>query len=527
MLCSPHPDTNSVVNKKNNNLHVRLIKPEVMYSKLICISLCILTITSYAQIQPTEGSKLNYRLVGFSVPYNDKVKSYTIEIAPGHFDKNAEFQSAITITETSDDNKRIITVPQFGSDYTWRMISTYKRDRKKYSPLYHFSTMYSPYTDTSKYRLKIIDTATSHKDMYVLLDFSPVIYNMRGEPIWFLPDIPNAIERGKRIRDLKATPFGTFTIMSDYGAFEFDYNGKLLWRAPNDGKVSGDTAENYHHEFTRLNNGNYITAGFEKTYRLVPSSFDTNLINKSDETFVKRDSKYYKRIDCGTIIMYDTAGNVIWSWHSSNYFSDDDYFGKVFGDGMYNTSTHLNGVYFDEPNNVIYASFRDLSRVIKISYPSGEVIRVYGKRSEKKTGRPYKTPFKAQHCPRINKDGNFYLFNNNTDRERDIVSQLCIFKEPADPNGALNKIWEFPCDIDTFALAGSASGGSVCMLDDSCILACMGIQGRVFLVNYNKQVLWNAIPEYKDEYGVWTIQPEYRASYIENPMELRRYIFKR
>ena len=107
------------------------------------------------------------------------------------------------------------------------------------------------------------------------------------------------------------------------------------------------------------------------------------------------------------------------------------------------------------------------------------------------------------------------------------MSTIAFFEEPQHAGGALKKVWEFPCNIDTFAASGTASGGSAEILTDSCILGCMGIEGRVFLVGYDKTVLWNAVPRYKNDLGIWEVLPQYRATMIERDTDIDKFVFKK
>ncbi len=417
-------------------------------------------------------------------------------------------------------------MPAFSRKYVWRVTAFDKKNKQlSRTKIFAFETAYAPYIDTNIYKLQVIANNGHHSDMFIILDHSSVIYDMNGAPVWYLPDIPGRFQRDRRTRDLKLTKDGTFTILNDFGAFEIDYDGNVLWKAPDDGKVSGDTSERYHHEFTKLNNGNYLVAGYEKILVPVPSSFDSAKI-PIDETIKKEGGKLLKRVDCGTIIMYNKEGEVIWSWKTSDHFTETDFFQNIMPDGTPNTNTHLNAVYFDEIRGYMYASFRDINTILKIEYPSGKVVRRYGKPLERLRDGTDRSPFKAQHACRISKDGQLYLFNNNTARTREVISTVTFFEEPSADGGTLKKIWEYPCNIDTYAAPGTASGGGVYMLSDSCVLASMGVEGRVFIVNYDKELLWNAVPRYKNDSGIWEVLPIYRAAYIESYKLMESVIFK-
>jgi hypothetical protein len=491
----------------------------------------IFSISLSAQILPAEGSKLNYRLVGFSFPAHPMAETYFLEIAEGTYTEEKEFTKHVIIKGYSSDNRIIDEVPAFGKEYTWRITYLGKKNKSKgKTDLFHFATLWSDYIDTTKYKLRIIDTARSHWDMFILLDFTAVMYDTKGNPVWFLPDIPGIIDRTSNNRGLEPTQAGTFTLINSHGAFEFDYNGKLLWKAPNDGKVSGDWVEHYHHEFTRLSNGHYMIAGNENLYKEIPAHLDTTDFVR-DNSITKKDGKYIKKIESGTIIEYDSAGNVVWSYRTAKNLRDEDFFSKLLPRAKFYLQPHLNSFYFDETKKELYLSYRNLNRIQRINYFTQEVINDYGKIiNPEKLRQNNVVPrglFCAQHSVRVTQDGLLYLFNNNTDRDVVNPSTIAVFKQPQTGASGLTKMWEFSCDIDSFASAGTGTGGSVQMLEGGSIMACMGISGRVFVVNPQKQIIWNAIPySYDREKKQWSPLFLYRASAIENKRNLKKFIFR-
>ena len=48
-----------------------------------------------AQILPKDGSKLNYRLIGFSFPKQPEASKYNVEIAAGNYDTEDSFKRHI------------------------------------------------------------------------------------------------------------------------------------------------------------------------------------------------------------------------------------------------------------------------------------------------------------------------------------------------------------------------------------------------------------------------------------------------
>ncbi|MCB0697634.1 MAG: aryl-sulfate sulfotransferase [Chitinophagaceae bacterium] len=487
-----------------------------------------------SQVLPKDNDTLNYRLVGFQVPENKNATAYQLEVYEflAQDDGNVE---KLVLKKTYERNRIIETVPQFGKSYKWQVKYLKNSQVIGSSGFHYFSTGYSETVDTSKYRLKVLENKVKDPDIYLVLDFISVIYDLDGNPLWYLPNIPVVADKNIQMRDLKPTADGTFTAVSGQGAHEFDYNGKILWTAANDGTVSGAQNESYHHEFTKLSNGHFMVCGQEPLLKKVPGFVDTAMLNTARVEWHDDEECYYVNLKAETLIEYDSNGRVVWYWKSSEHCSDKDFFRQGANKmTKINTDMHMNAFEFDEKEKVIYISFKNTNQIVKIEYPSGKIIESYGINSDKKQDNP-DTLFYGQHCIRKTKDGRLYLFNNNSrvlnmNRDEDhgentSISYITMLKENPEKRSGIEKIWEFPCNIDTFAMWAGGAGGSVTMLDNGDILASMGAASRVFIVTPDKKVLWNGIPQVSDPGNNWHLLGQYRTSYITKK-DLNKFIYK-
>jgi len=499
---------------------------------LIAAGTILLLNTGFAQVFPGEGDVVNYRLTGITAPEDPKASAYLFEIAEYNVSESGEVVTKDIISKISATNRTIVMLPEFDKGYAWRV--SYLNDKnkaKQRSPYYHFRTGKYPTIDTNQFRLKIIDSATDYDDMYVILDFISVIYDLKGNPVWYLPDIALVKDKNLQMRDLKPTKDNTFTATTNFGAFEMNYNGKLLWKAPNDGKVNGDTMEYYHHEFTKLDNGNYMVASLEYVMRRVPDWVKIKPETVTKDHLELRDGHYYKKITAGNLIEYNSKKEVVWYWKSTDHFTDDDFFRKRVLNG-FNTDMHLNAFDFDEKNKVIYMSFRNTNEIVKVAYPSGKILNRYGDIWTDDSTLSDKRLFYGQHCIRKEADGRLYLFNNNSNpmllqsgpERMKAVSQVTILEEDSS-KGGLKKVWEFACDIDTFAEAHGGAGGSVELLPDNCILVSMGSASRIFIVSPDKKIKWNVLPQNGDNNNNWYPLGQYRVTFISRK-DLEKFIFK-
>ena len=484
-----------------------------------------------AQVFPGEGSKLHYRLINFSAPQLKAGAKCNFEIASGSYGTDDSFKKNVILTIASNDNKTIAEVPSFGAQYTWRTVPANGAPGAAKSELHHFSTGIIPNVDTSVTRLRILKNSDQYKDAYVFIDGTRTLYDMNGKPVWYLPAMAGFTkEKLRDLRDLKLSPKGTITFLLNQQAYEINYNGDILWKGPNNGIVSGKRAERYHHEFTRLANGHYMVLGDEHVLWKLPPSKDSSLLHDDKVIWDKAKKTLSQKIDFGTLIEYDEKGRVVWSWKSSAYFKTSDLSHRKTSNGLYDIDTHENSFFFDEKAKVIYVSFRNISRVIKIRYPDGKVLATYGDIYKPGKSSDENRLFCYQHSCKRSKKGYLYLYNNNSCNPG-MPPTVLMVKEPASDKEKALKVWEYECNGEVKSAKNQtgdkySTGGNVVELPDSSLFVsmCSGYSD-LFIINMDKEILWHAKPEKwnRDEH-IWEGTTLYRASIINTLKDLERLI---
>ena len=502
---------------------------------------CIL----HAQFFPKEGRRLNYRLIGFSFP--GVSGNSVVEIASGYQNNEASFEAHLLLKQTCTTNKAALEVPEFGSNYTWRISQPDKNTKKDQPELHHFSTLSNPSLDTGVAHLRIISNKENRKDIYVFVDALAALYDLNGNMVWFLPGLDQASVSYANIRDLKITPSGTITYLSGDKAYEIDYDGNILWSTPNTGEVSGEHTERYHHEFTKLSNGHYMILGNEPITLPLPLYHIDSTLPSQDGTIFYENDTFRQKLSLGTVVEYDKDGKVSWSWKSSGYFKHSDLFNHYTANGRFPVGdVHENSFYFDEKNKLLYVGFRDISRIVKVKYPTGTVISEYGTRSKPGVDELCNELFCGQHSIGKRINGDIYLFNNNS-LSTSAKPKIEILRETGKPKNPLLKIWEYTCTTDgmtseELSLANKknekiqfmaqrtqksltklrmSSGGNVIeMRDGSFFCSMSGDFGKMFIIKSNS-VNWSAVAEkINTNNSTWMPLPTYRASIIEgNAME--------
>jgi len=488
-----------------------LMRQVFLFFSIVLVFPCL----AGAQVQPAEGSMLNYRLVGFSFPSAGKQPAkYIVEVADGYYNSEDSFSRKVSHKFQGSSNRMIGELPAFGMQYTWRWVTGTTR-----SKLYHFTTGKAPEVDTASVRLRIITPAKKYKDGYVFLDGNKVLYDMKGRPVWYLPNVEGPIDY-RKMRDLKMTKFGTITFMDEEKqVYEIDYNGNILWKGPNTGAVSGRNSEGYHHDFTRLGNGHYMTLGYKDTMMPIFSGIIDDTISRSVEP-----------TQFCTIIEYDEHGKLVWSWSTFDYFFKGDmkYRRKPGIRNIYDM--HANGFYFDEKEQAVYLSYRDVSRVLKIRYPEGNILATYGHIFSPGTWEVNNPFFCHQHSPSKTAKGLLCIYNNGCDMGTPPIVEL--FQEAPSEPGGLKKMWDYVCNVDGMnetrpKVSWLGTGGNVNELPDGSLFVCMGSQySKVFIVGMDKNILWSAASEKWDPgTNTWGYLSQYRASVIVSRKEMERLIW--
>lgn len=488
-------------------------------NKLLLTLFCFFTIAAnvYSQVLPREGSTLNYRLIGFSISNGGLPNNSEIQIASGSQLTEDAFKQNIIKTATCKAGRTIVEVPSFGENYTWRSI-TKSGKKTTYSELHHFATSFSTKIDTAKTKLTVTKSCEKYKKAYVFVDESEALYDMDGHAVWFLPEQFEGVKGN--IRDLKLTSRGTITFLAVSTAYEIDMDGNILWKAPDNGIVSGAKTESYHHEFTRLSNGNYMVLGNEQSNVPMYNADKTLKLDANGKPMVVP-------LMFGTVIEYNKKGDVVWSWKSSKYSKESDlvnYFGAAAGNNI--QDLHENAFFFDEKDKAVYVSFKNIDRIVKIKYPEGNVIGTYGQiYSEGKQTSGSKL-FCGQHACKYSQLGCLFLFNNNGCGVGS-APKIKQFREMNDANHSLEKLWEYDCPVDVNEKKEFTTGGNVVELPGGDLFVCMGgTYSKLFIVGMDKKVLWSALPEHLD--GVnkrWDAMHSYRASIINDAKLLEKLVW--
>ena len=303
-------------------------------------------------------------------------------------------------------------------------------------------------------------------------------------------------------------------------SWNHNYDISFLWSAPMFDNIGVDI-----HEIKQIYNGNYMA--FVPDYsRLGPiPDGDWAGLFQSQGYQVDGITDEYPYIAM-RIVEWDEDGNEIWNWDPYDHFTTEhtDLYGgswwAAFNDGIFDWM-HSNAFHFDEEESVIYVSHRHLSRISKISYPSGEVIWNMGMPPGYGTGDDNictDLGFSYQHNIQLMDDGSLMFFDNGN------VSQLLLGDD--NPTSRVRRIrviddsyctteWEYELPPNLFG----AGMGSVQLLENGNYLIYTfgnGLNLReptLMEITSNQELLWSyqGIPTafWYRTYKIPSLHPEF------------------
>ncbi len=437
----------------------------------LCLLLLIITdhfALAGIAVAPGRDDTVNYTHILFELPYNKDAHIYEVRVYPSG--------KGPVITGESINNAVLIQSGlAFNTAYRW----TYSYYDKNANEIFtseptHLYISGTWHGDTTLYRnIVAVNKPGEYEGGCISLD-DGLIIDRNGRVVWTFPP-------GKfgAVRCLNPTKAGTVTFLWNSFCYEIDLRGNILWKSPD--SVPGYKLPDYHHEFRKLDNGNYLCVS-----RRVKAG-EADDIPYSIVFEIGRDNK------------------VKWLWDEKEHYAHGSNF----------HGSHINAAFYDERDNKLYLSHRDLSSIAKIDVATGRIEYSIG--YDYGNNIPYypNAWFRRQHAITLDAKGNLLFFNNNSPAKKNQSSVMRI----AQPGGKRppEVIWEY---MFAFTDAGynyaSKVGGVVPMYNDN-VLVCLGANNRVVEVNKNKEIVWQADAEKYDSFSAGFIPVSgYRAAFASS-----------
>ncbi len=424
-----------------------------------CTYLLIISIFIYnlcfGKISPNNGTSLNQIQILFEIDEVNFADSYNIEFfVLNKLDSNKIFLlKKINLHSLSQLVQNIF---QFGNSYQWRYSGIRNKQSIFQSKMFSFKINTCKRIDSTLYRTKIISNEKNKQINEILfLDYTGMAINKKGNPIWFLPFNEDSTSTLVN-RDLQLTPIGTISHLNINGAYEKNLLGETIWEAPNDGLISGNKKENYHHDFKVLCNGSYMVCGFKQ---------------------IEINDKRYN-----TIIQYNSKKEIIWYWDEIASLKNDTFFKNKNNTEI---ASHLNGFTLTKDTTQIYLSFKNLSSIFLLNKITGRFIRkLYGNTAD--------AAFLQQHGPWLTRSNDILIYNNNiVDKEIEEIRypEALIFSYST-PLNRYKLVWKYKIISDSFPKGIAGKEGYCFETKNKNVFICTGGSNYALEVNKLKQKIW-------------------------------------
>jgi len=455
-----------------------------MYINLFTISIItyfFLASLFAKQIRPVDGALLNSTHILFEWEQEPNATFYNFQLSNdimfSNIINNVYDSTAIIILNRNLDR---------GNDYYWRVRP------------YFSDNSYGVWIDTLFFNIneslfdeintEIIDIEKVEQGVIIFSTWhNPTrrtgIFDNDGNEIW--NDIGNPFMMTNI--DKYGQILGSRRINSWYEPIVYDLNNNLIW--------DGDEITMNVHDLIQLPNGNYM--GFQPIYKKgdVPEGWEnmyplgsinwrgTRIIEWDRET--KEELWDWNVFDYYDIKDYDSLGySLVWSVNDSNY------------DWL-----HTNSIFFDKNEKAIYLSHRNISRITKISYPSGEIIWMMGLPSEYMSlilpaGNDEHICtdllFSFQHHVTVLNNGNLLFFDNSrfSNLFFEIEEQISrVLEVSVIDNNYCEVIWEYDLPAELY----SNIYGSVQLLNNgNYLINSKGGNGIILEITPDKDIVFQA-----------------------------------
>jgi hypothetical protein len=445
-----------------------------------------------AIVQPANNATLNFTQVMFEFDEQEGADTYQLCVyRPGDIGKRRIVIASLAYLVKDGFS--------FGESYQW-YYTAFRNGKVIFkSNIFSFSIAADFLVDGSKFRYNVlVKNAGTYQDNLIFIDHLGVAVNRSGQPVWYMPFDSSRYFKAPQYRNMQITPQGSFTFLKGDQCYEKDRMGNTVWGAPNDGAVSGEATEQYHHDFEKRPDGSYMACSYR--YENMPGYFDTTVTC---------------RVRYNTVIQYN-AGKVVWQWNEKGYINKAEIF-RLAGPGVTDIAgTHMNGFSFDDKHNTAVFSFRNNNTLLWINRQNGEVLyRLVGDDSVKKD-----IQFTGQHSPVLLDNGDLLLYNNNN--ASSVKSRLpkypkILLLSAPEGNKPPQKKWEYECKLNEHPEGWAGKEGYAGMLPNGNVLVCIGGGNKIFEVTRSKKIVWemNCTMFSKEKSG-WIPFSNYRSHFASS-----------
>ena len=433
-----------------------------MIKKMIILSL-LLQISIAQLILPENNSNLNYTHIMFEWNQMENADQYQI-----HLSENTLFSSILvdTISESLIyiDKDNI----DWDSQYYWRIRPIDDNNNLgEWSNTHSFSTV----SKRSNADAVVYDSENTQQGLTIFssfFDYFSAMIDQNGNEVWNTEDNNLVYYTTDGYGNLYGTQFSINE--DDLPGIDFSIDNNILWSNTGDSYV--------HHDFFKLPNGNYIGLSESHQNGPIPEDINQSVLFQFQmigyPTYPTSDLFIFPWVG-DEIVEWDEEGNVVWSWNTFDYLDwlqDYDLLGDLWLEAYQmgrHDWTHSNALWFSEEESSIYLSSRHLSRIIKIDYPSGNIIWQMGlDMPSEDVDCGHDLNYSFQHSIQILDNGNLVTLDNGNNSqamygtEHPTTRALEIAITETSDGCEANIVWEYTLPQELFGFAS----GNVQKLDN-------------------------------------------------------------
>ena len=456
------------------------------------LNILLISLPLAGMLRPEPGAELSYVHVLFEWEQEPDAVGYNLQIS--------DFDSVIVDVNVSSTVYIETSAIEWSREYSWRVRPTYSSGEDgDWSDFRFFST--------GNKKFQSLQTTLYNEDL-----LSDGLVAFGG----FAPDLESGIidRYGNEIWNDGQSLFILSHINESgniYGlsGVDYPYNSGTKVNTDMDfvwSNMSNDVVD--IHEIKQIPNGNYMA--FLREYRQGPIPPDNYMTEYFQSLGFAADGITPELDWYGQkIVEWNEDREIVWSWSPFDHFTMDDYdnYGPTWYDAFFSGQfeydwMHSNAFHFDEEESVIYVSHRHLSRITKISYPSGEVLWNMGLPSEyMSSGDDHICSdllFSFQHNIQLLDDGSLLFFDNGNLSEMllgDTAPRTRIRRVNVIEDSSCEVVWQYDLPLNLHGMGM----GSVQLLDNGNYLIYTFGNGlnqaecTVMEVTSQEEILWKTV----------------------------------
>ena len=431
-------------------------------------------------IRPPNNSVLNYVHVLFEWEQVPDAIEYRLQIST---DNNFSMIVSDTIISSLVfiDKNHI----DWSSDYFLRIKPVYIGQESTWSDVSTFSTA-AKRSDATAIVYNDLEVSSGLTIFGSFYNYYSAMIDKNGREVWNTGNKNIVYYNSTAYLDLLGC-YSNPTLENNLPGIDFSIDSDFIWEEPNEDFL--------HHDLIKLPSGNYL--GIVAVSQLGPIPIGSWTSSYQGFGFAANGISFEFPWVGDRLVEWDKdTKEVVWSWNVFDHFSMDDY--DALGGTWLPSSTgyqeydwtHVNAMIFSEEESAIYISTRHLSRITKISYPSGEVIWNMGRDMPSgDVAIGHELGFSFQHGLQRLDNGNIVTLDNGNLSQEFLNTDVPISRalEISIGNNNTDIVWEYSLPENLF---GFASGNTQKLDNGNYLITTVGGNGTSLEVSGNGDIVW-------------------------------------